>query len=225
MRIRAWLEAVRQRILEPELLDHLPPDDPAAVRSRADLRRINFLMGNERWTGRTLDLFPDAVKQGICEWGAGDGSLAAKLARRYPAVRITACDLAPRPSFPEVVDGRIDWLRGDLFQQQPVSGGVLVANLFLHHFEGEALRALGGLCDGFGVLVFNEPDRARLPLLHERILRPFVHPVTRHDMRVSILAGFRQGEMQRLMGLDSGKWRFRESSTWRGARRVVAWHV
>ena len=33
----------------PELLDHLQADDPEAIRSRRDLRVINFLMGNERW--------------------------------------------------------------------------------------------------------------------------------------------------------------------------------
>jgi hypothetical protein len=30
------------RKLTAELLDHLPHDDPGAMRSRADLRRINF---------------------------------------------------------------------------------------------------------------------------------------------------------------------------------------
>jgi hypothetical protein len=33
----------------PEILDHLPADDPEAIGSRRDLRRINFLMGNKRW--------------------------------------------------------------------------------------------------------------------------------------------------------------------------------
>ena len=43
-----------KRTVIPELLDHLPADDPHAMRSRRDLRRINFLMGNERWIRRTL---------------------------------------------------------------------------------------------------------------------------------------------------------------------------
>lgn len=32
--------------VEPELLDALPADDPQAIGSRADLRRLNFLMGH-----------------------------------------------------------------------------------------------------------------------------------------------------------------------------------
>jgi hypothetical protein len=35
-----------QRVVEPEWLDALPPDDPRAVQSRRDLRRINWLMGH-----------------------------------------------------------------------------------------------------------------------------------------------------------------------------------
>jgi hypothetical protein len=54
-----------RRVVIPELLDHLPQDDPAAERSRADLRRINFLMGNGRWVTRTLRRFPEAVKRGV----------------------------------------------------------------------------------------------------------------------------------------------------------------
>ena len=42
------------RVLEPEWLDELPPQDPRAVRSRADLRRVNWLMGNARLIARVL---------------------------------------------------------------------------------------------------------------------------------------------------------------------------
>ena len=35
-----------KRIVQPELLDALPPDDPRAVRSRRDLRRVNAWMRN-----------------------------------------------------------------------------------------------------------------------------------------------------------------------------------
>ncbi len=206
------------RTIIPELLDHLPQDDPAAVRSRRDLRRINFLMGNERWVCREVLKFPEATRQGIVEIGAGDGGLCRKLATRFPVVEISAYDLAPPPSD---LPSRITWHRGDLFDQSPRSGGILIANLFLHHFEAEALLKLGRWMKKFQVLLINEPDRARLPHVLGGLMHPFINHVTRHDMHVSIDAGFSKGEIPRLLGLD--EWKIRESSTWRGSRRVVAW--
>lgn len=216
---------MRQRRVLPELLDHLPPGDPAARRSRADLRRINFLMGNERWVLRAMRGFPAAMARGITELGAGDGALVVKTARAFPACRVTAHDLAPRPAMPPDVTARVAWHSGDVFHDPPAPGGVLVANLFLHHFEGAALRALGLLCAGHEVLVFNEPDRSRLALALGHAMFPFVNPVTRHDMIVSIRGGFARGEMQAMLGLDDGSWKWRETSTWRGARRVLAWRA
>lgn len=213
------------RHLEPEWLDHLPADDPAAQRSRRDLRRINGLMGNERWVLRSLARFSAAMAGGVHEWGAGDGGLLRRVARRYTEVRLSAFDLAPCPEFEDGLARRIEWHRGDLFAGPPGTGGVLVANLFLHHFDGDGLRELGQRCAGYQVLLFNEPDRARLPLALGALMHPFVNEVTRHDMRVSILAGFRRGEIQRMMGLSADCWRFEETSTWRGARRVIAWRV
>ncbi len=206
------------RTVIPELLDHLPEDDPAARRSRCDLRRINFLMGNERWICRSALKFPEAARRGIVEMGAGDGRLCRKLATHFPGVEISAYDLAPPPS--DLPSG-ITWQCGDLFEQNPPSGGILVANLFLHHFEAEALWKLGRWMENFELLLINEPDRARLPHLLGGLMHPFINHVTRHDMHVSIDAGFSQGEIPRLLGLD--ELRCRESSTWRGSRRVVAW--
>jgi hypothetical protein len=213
---------MKTRLVEPELLDHLPHDDPAARRSRRDLRRINFLMGNERWILRALERFPNASASRVCELGAGDGGLAGKIRRRFPDSRVTACDLAPRPAG---LDPAIDWRSGDIFQEAPPPGGVLVANLFLHHFEGDELKCLGKLCDSYEVLIFNEPDRSHIAAFLGMLLHPFVNRVTRHDMQVSIRAGFRGGEMTKLLGLDPARWRIEETSPWRGARRVLAWRA
>lgn len=205
----------------PELLDHLPANDPDAQRSRRDLRRINFLMGNERWVCRTLRRFPEAAARGIVELGAGDGKLCEKIARRFPKTPVAAYDLAPAP-----VDlaSQVAWHRGDIFTQPPPApGGVRIANLFLHHFEGESLTTLGRWLGNADLLVFNEPDRARLPHLLGALMHPWVNSITRHDMHVSITAGFAGGEISRMLGLDPAVWHFRETSTWRGARRVIGW--
>jgi trans-aconitate methyltransferase len=209
-----------RRSVIPELLDHLPVDDPHAMRSRRDLRRINFLMGNERWVRRTLARFPAATRSGIVELGAGDGGLCTALATAFPETPVTAIDLAPAPGR---LPPQVKWLRGDLFTQPPPApGGVRIANLFLHHFEGDSLAALGRWMDNADLLVINEPDRAVLPHWLGRLMHPWINHVTRHDMHVSITAGFAAGEIQQLLGLDPTRWTFEETSTWRGSRRVVA---
>ena len=214
---------VGKRVVIPELLDHLPADDPEAMRSRRDLRRINRLMGNERWVCRTVRRFPEAAGRGIVEIGAGDGVLCSKLARLFARARVTAYDLAPAPGD---LDSRVEWHRGDVFAAPPPdAGGVLVANLFLHHFEEASLTALARWFRDFEVLVFNEPDRARLPHFLGALMHPWINRVTRHDMHVSIRAGFATGEITRTPGLDPARWRFEETSTWRGARRVIGWRT
>ena len=99
----------------------------------------------------------------------------------------------------------------------------MIASLFLHHFEGPALTALGRWMENFKVGIFNEPDRAHLPHMLGGLMHPWINRVTRHDMHVSIRAGFASGEIQEGLRLDPRDWKFEETSTWRGARRVVIW--
>ncbi len=212
---------MQERSVNPELLDHLPADDPHAMRSRRDLRGINFLMGNERWVCRTLKRFSEAAGKGVVEIGAGDGQLCGKLARLFPTSHLTAYDLAPAPTG---LPPPVKWLCGDLFNQPPPApGGVRIANLILHHFEADALKTLGRWVENADLLVFNEPDRSTLPHWLGRLMHPCINHVTRHDMHVSITAGFRAGEIQSYLGLDPGCWKIEESCTWRGARRLICW--
>lgn len=210
-------DARMRRVVEPEILDCLPHDDPEARRSRRDLRMINAVMGNTSWLRRQVQKRP--LKR-IVEIGAGDGGLCAQLAKDRPELELAAVDLAPRP-----VDlpGRIEWMQGDLFDALPeLSGDALLANLFLHHFETASLRRLGGLIQGFRFICVSEPLRARRAHWLGGLLHPLVNRVTRHDMHISIRAGFRRGEMPALLGLEGGDWEVKEFSTWRGAQRVVA---
>lgn len=209
-----------RRVVVPEVLDSLPAGDPSAIRSRRDLRRINFLMGNFSWIMAVLEKHASSMERGVVELGAGDGRLLNRMADRFPAARFTTYDLAPPP---DDLSDRIEWLQGDLFESPaPENGGVLFANLFLHHFENPALALLGRWCDTFDVLAFCEPDRARLPHLLGKIMHPFINHVTRHDMHVSIDAGFAEGELAAALGLSSVHWKIRESTTLRGARRFLA---
>ncbi|MFD2257127.1 hypothetical protein ACFSSA_10595 [Luteolibacter algae] len=204
------------RKLTPELLDTLPHDDPGAICSRRDLVRINRFMGNDSWILRHLPQSPTS----ITEIGAGDGHLLKIISREFPETPIRAYDLAPRPvGFPE----KIEWVQGDLFKQPPApKGGVLIANLFLHHFHPEQLTELGHWLENFDTILINEPLRSKLPLMMGKLAHPFIHPITRHDMHVSIEAGFVPNELASQLHLDGKGFIIKETSTWRGSIRVIA---
>ena len=202
------------RKLTPELLDHLPHTDPGARSSRRDLRRINCFMGNERWIA---SMIPGA-EQSITEIGAGDGHLLSRIAILHTDCAVVAYDLAPRPLD---LPAKAEWKQGDLFSQPlPQSGGTLIANLFLHHMDERQLRELGKWMSAFDTIIINEPLRASFPLLMAKLAAPFIHPITRHDMRVSIEAGFVPGELDELLDLKKNGFNVIETTDWRGAIRL-----
>lgn len=201
-----------QRVVVPEILDSLAGDDPAAMRSRRDLRMINFLMGNERWILR------QDLSGGMIELGAGEGVLSRKLVKFGEVMGL---------DFQEAAEGLVDlgvgWKAGDLFESLPlVDGDTVVANLILHHFEDDDLARLGELLKGRRRLVVVEPWRSRLALVEGALLWPVVNEVTRHDMMVSIRAGFRAGELEALLNLGEG-WVWREEVSLLGGIRAVAY--
>lgn len=211
------------RVVEPEIIDQLPPDHPDVVRSRADLKVINFLMGNERWIARQIARFAGPRNQGVVEIGAGEGTLLARLAKKYPGIPLTACDLAPRP---EGLSGSIAWDQRDVFESlSTVSGGILAANLFLHHFENEELERFRPYLEKYEVICINEPYRTQQTILDAKFMLPFVGPATKHDMIVSIKAGFLPGELPERLGLDAPEWEVREETSWRGGLRVLAYRA
>lgn len=204
------------RKLTPELLDSLPHDDPGAIRSRADLRRINAFMGNESWI---IGRIPAATRC-ITEIGSGDGRLLSKIAELLPHAALKAFDLAPRPGG---LPDRIKWGQCDILEDVPgPCGGVLIANLILHHFTDGQLERLASWFKTFETIIANEPLRSPVPAMLGRLASPLVHPITRHDMRVSIEAGFVPGELPRALNLGEGGFIIRESSTWRGSLRMLA---
>ena len=207
------------RVIAPEILDSLAPSDPRAVRSRRDLRRIDFFLGNSRWIVRQLkDRISSPTR--IIEIGAGEGWLCRKVHAALPFSSVTGFDLVPRPCG---LPPEIDWRCGDFFQTLgDTDAGVCIGSLILHHFSDSALRDLGVRLQSFRQIVFCEPLRARLPLFFSKLSCPFIGEVTRHDMPASIRAGFCLGELPDLLGLDSRQWTVRELSNWRGSLRLVA---
>jgi len=200
-----------KREVRPELLDSLPGDDPEALRSRRDLRLINFLMGNERWILRQLE------GGSLIELGAGSGDLTRKLAALGA---VTGLDFQEKP---EGLDGGCAWKAGDLFETLAgTDGDTVVANLVLHHFKDEQLEQLGDLVRSRRRLAAVEPWRSRVSLGEGAMLWPFINRVTKHDMMVSIRAGFQKGELAELLKLGTD-WEWREEVSLLGGLRVVAW--
>ncbi len=142
-----------RRVL-PELLDALPADDPRAIRSRRDLRLVNRIMGAKAALLWALDAAGLAAPRRIVELGAGDGSMALRIARSraraWPGVALTLLDLNPVVSSQTLTAIRelgwevqvaaadaLDWLT-----QPAAADSVVLANLFVHHFDGDRLTQL-----------------------------------------------------------------------------------
>ena len=211
---------MKERIVDPELLDHLPASDPRALRSRRDLRRLDLFLGNSRWIAHTIRQWSGTELHHIVELGAGEGFLCHRLARMLPESKIIGLDLAPGPLSREK---NVEWICGDFFQILPrISADVVVGSLVLHHIPDECLFKLGQILKNFRLLIFVEPYRSSLVLNVANVALPLFGEVTQHDMPVSIRAGFRLGELSRLMNLNHPQWNIWESCHWKGSLRFVA---
>ncbi len=208
------------RVIEPELLDALPSEDPRARRSRRDLRVINRVMGNHRWLQRTLRLRLRTGER-VVELGAGAGDLGRELARH--GIAADGLDFCPRPA--DWPSGR-DWHQADLRDFEGYHRyQAVVANLVLHHLAAAELAVLGrALRGGPRLLCACEPARSRHWRWFFAVLAPVLgaNAVTRHDGRISIAAGFRGDELPRELGLDSREWNLCCGATVAGAYRIVA---
>ena len=211
------------RRIEPEILDSLPPDAPGVREARRDLRRINAIMGNHRWIHRVLLRY---LRPGdrVAELGAGDGALALRLGdtiKHTTDSRYFALDLAPSPHDWRVED-KFEWIQGDWRQTcTRCAPDVVVANLFFHHFDDAALRAgAAAFLATARVIICCEPARHHAWMRH--FLLPLgLHPITRHDMAVSIRAGFLHNELPEALGLGAN-WHVRVRYTLFGAYEMTA---
>ena len=84
-----------KRRLEPERLDELPADNPAAIASRLDLALINTIMRQPAILARALAGFPQPRM--LLDLGGGDARCLLAAARRLPwrGVRAVIADRLP----------------------------------------------------------------------------------------------------------------------------------
>lgn len=202
------------RRVKPEILDSMSPDDLEAQRSRRDLRMINWWMGGEKWIVEELKAMNAQKKvRRVVELGAGDGHLAQVLSRGLPDCEVIAIDLQNG----EAAD--VIWWQGDVMAYQNFDEEtVVVVNLFLHHLEEEVLGKLGGKLNEVRALLASEPHRARAAQVFGKLIFPWINRVTRHDMMVSIEAGFVPGELPASLAMTGFSWQ--EKTALFGALRV-----
>lgn len=209
------------RVLVPEILDGLAPDDPRAIRSRRDLARINAVMRQPAIMASALSRFPPPSR--LADLGGGDGrfllAVARRLASRWPGVTALVCDRADivsnatRAGF-AALGWRCESRCGDIFCNLP-QADILTANLFLHHFDGAALARLLSLAAASApVFVACEPRRNAFALMGARFVGLLgANDVTRHDAVASVRAGFNNLELASLWPADGRgrRWQLRES--------------
>ncbi len=220
---------MQARVVEPELLDGLPEGHPDACRNRADLRRLNNLMGNYRWLRRSL-LRILRPGESVVEPGAGDGHFATRHLRSAstgdagaPDFAYTGIDLWSRP---ETLPPAFSWEQADVLRYPLWSRhNVVVVNLLLHQFTDTELRRFGeAMRPHARILLANETARGplRLWLARAAFLLGLNH-VSRHDALVSVRAGFRGGELPALLGLEPADgWEVSVHTTALGAYRLAA---
>jgi 2-polyprenyl-3-methyl-5-hydroxy-6-metoxy-1,4-benzoquinol methylase len=212
------------RRVAPEALDALDAGDPAARRSRRDLRRLHVAMGTLSIMTRAIGAEPDRSPLRILEIGAGDGSLALRFARKHarrlPLVSWTLLDRQDTVdaatlrglqqtgwSATVAVADVFDWLG----RSRHGPWDIIVANLFIHHFDGKDLSRLLNAVAGATRLFFCcEPRRSATALIGSHLVGLIgAGPVTREDAVLSVHAGFRDRELSAHWPRGGG-WSLRE---------------
>ena len=220
------------RSVGAEVLDGLEPTDPAAQRSRRDLRRVHRAMRTRSILLRALQQLtppgPDATSIRVLELGAGDGTLmlgvARAMARWWPPVELTLLDrqaLVDGETIAEfaglgwttrvTVADALDW--ADSPSSDPAARwDLIVANLFLHHFEGAQLSALlGAVAAVSDRFVAFEPRRDWVALAGSHLVGSIgAGEVTRRDAVLSVHAGFRGAELSARWAANGLDWRVQE---------------
>ena len=193
------MHCLGKRLILPELLDTLPPDQARA--SLEDLVRINRRWGGHSTLRRLLqETVPESQPFSVLDVGAASGDMGACIRRWYPAARVTSLDYL-ESHLKASLGQRV---AGDAFRLpfRPGSFDYVFCSLFLHHFQDnqvvELLRNFGDVARK-AVLVI-DLERNPIPYYFIAWSRPILgwDPVTVHDGAISVEAAFRRRELEDL---------------------------
>ena len=214
-----------RRIVEPEILDQLAPDDPRAVRARRDLARVNALMLQDRIVARALLKCSATPPRVLVDLGSGDGKFSLRIARRLAGrwrnvevvlvdqhhaatdeIRAEFSALGWRTSLE--VANIFEFLEGT----RHADIGAITANMFLHHFpDAELARLLAKIAQVTPLFVAGELRRTKLVRETGRLLWLLLGAgdVICHDGHVSARAAFIEAELSALWPQQGG-WQLHE---------------
>ena len=145
------------RRLETELLDVLPAHDPAAARSRRDLRLLNAVMLHPGIMARRMRRHAVDAPRRIIELGAGDGSLMLRLGRRLArhwsgvaTILVDRQDIVTHETRQAIssLGWREDHVTQDVFEYLAIAepADLIIVNLFLHHFRPQQISEIFMRC-------------------------------------------------------------------------------
>jgi ubiquinone/menaquinone biosynthesis C-methylase UbiE len=193
------MHCLNGRVLKPELLDTLPPEEARA--SLSDLVRVNKYWGGHSTLRKLVDR---AIAPGeaftLLDVGAASGDMGRVLREIRPLAQVTSLDYLES----HLVGGTGTRVAADAFALPfaPRSFDYVFSSLFLHHFTDEQVVKL---LAGFGrvarkqVLVI---DLWRHPVPYYFISRTRWlfgwHPVTVYDGAISVEAAFSLQELTNL---------------------------
>lgn len=188
-----------QRLIQPEVLDHLPPEE--ARPNLADLVRINRSFGGHSVTRHVVRQAVEGQQQfSLLDVGCASGDAARILLDDYPNARITCLDYnvvnmerAPQPK-----------LVADAFELPfgPESFDFVFSSLFLHHFTDEQVVRLLSRFHAVArkAVLICDLDRQVLPYIFLPATKLLFgwNRVTVHDGIRSVRASFRANELAEL---------------------------
>jgi ubiquinone/menaquinone biosynthesis C-methylase UbiE len=185
------VRAFRTRVIEPEILDKLPPE--AARASLADLVRLNRGFGGHSAARHAIAPFVGRDESfSVLDVGAASGDMGDAIRAGYPGSQITSLDYVyshlERAPFPKVA--------GNAFRLpfRDSAFDVAFSSLFLHHFPNEQIVEI--------LMEMRRVSRRGVAIvdLHRHPLAYYFVPATRwlfgwdpvtvHDAKASVAAAF-----------------------------------